>query len=128
MSQKSVPQKLLIKSGYQVLLLNAPATYRSQFDPLPADVQILQEATTPVDLIQIFITSKQELENHLGKLKGLLRPKGLLWVTYPKGKGKKKLDINRDIIWEYAKTLGMEGVAMVAIDETWSAMRLKLAE
>ncbi len=126
MSQKPVPQKLLIKPGYQVLLLNAPTTYRTTLNPLPANVQILTETTNPVDVIQVFISSKQELEEHLGRLKGLLKPKGLLWVTYPKGKGKKKPDVNRDIIWEFAKTVGLEGVAMVAIDETWSAMRLKL--
>ncbi len=112
--------------GYQVLLLNAPPTYRTTLDPLPPNVQILTETINPVDVIQIFISSKQELEEHLGRLKGLMKPKGLLWVTYPKGKGKKKPDVNRDIIWGFAKTVGFEGVAMVAIDETWSAMRLKL--
>ncbi len=126
MSQKPVSQKLLLKPGYQVLLLNAPTTYLTTLKPLPANVQILTETFTPVDLIQVFINSKQELEERLGRLKELLKPKGLLWVTYPKGKGKKKPDVNRDIIWEYARTLGLEGVAMVAIDNTWSAMRLKL--
>ncbi len=126
MSQKPVSQKLLIKPGYQVLLVNAPDTYRAAFDPLPANVQIFTETVNPVDLIQVFITSKQELEEYLRKLKGLLKPKGLLWVSYPKGKGKNKPDINRDIIWEYAKIVGFEAVAMVAIDEIWSAMRLKL--
>jgi hypothetical protein len=124
-SQKPVAQKLLIRPGYQVLLLNDPTNYRSILEPLPANVQVLTGSSKPVDLIQVFVTSKRELEDRLAKLKGLLKPKGLLWVTYPKAKGK-KVDTNRDIIWAYAKTLGLEGVAMVAINETWSAMRLKV--
>jgi hypothetical protein len=96
-SQKPVAQKLLIRPGYQVLLLNDPTNYRSILEPLPANVQVLTGSSKPVDLIQVFVTSKRELEDRLAKLKGLLKPKGLLWVTYPKAKGK-KVDTNRDII------------------------------
>ncbi len=39
-----------------------------------------------------------------------------------------KTDINRDSIVEYARSIGMEGVAMISIDEDWSALRLKLLE
>ena len=62
----------------------------------------------------------------MGRLKAGLKPKGLLWITYPKGAAKIKSDITRDRIWRYAKTGGLDGVAMVAVDDTWSAMRLKL--
>jgi hypothetical protein len=37
-----------------------------------------------------------------------------------------KTDIHRDTINAYAKTLGLEGVAMISIDDDWSALRLKL--
>ncbi len=36
-------------------------------------------------------------------------------------------DINRDTIAEYARTLGLEGVAMISVDDDWSALRLKVA-
>jgi hypothetical protein len=50
----------------------------------------------------------------------------LLWISYPKGAARIKSDITRDPIWRTARTLGLEGVAMVAVDDTWSAMRLKV--
>ena len=78
------------------------------------------------DLIQAFVTSQAECEAQLGRLKSLFKPKGLLWITYPKGAARIKSDINRDTIWRYAKTIGREGVAMIAVDDTWSAMRLKI--
>jgi len=37
-----------------------------------------------------------------------------------------KNDINRDTINTYAHTIRLEGVAMISIDEDWSALRLKL--
>lgn len=127
MSQKPIAQKLLIKENDKVLLINEPKGYRSMLGKLPANVAILTEpATKPLDFIQIFAASKKELDQ-LNKLKSVLSRKGLLWVTYPKGTSKVKTDINRDIIREYAQTKGLQAVAMVSIDDTWSALRLKVA-
>jgi hypothetical protein len=64
----------------------------------------------------------------LGKLKSLLTPGGMLWVTYYKGTAKTKTDINRDSINAYAQTIGLQGVAMISIDDDWSALRLKAVE
>jgi hypothetical protein len=47
-------------------------------------------------------------------------------VTYNKGTSKHKTDINRDSINAYAHSIGMEGVAMISLDEDWSALRLKI--
>ena len=69
-----------------------------------------------------------DLKGMLNELKPKLKPKGLMWVSYPKGGSKVETDLNRDIIWQYGKTIGLSAVAQVAIDETWSAMRLKIAE
>jgi hypothetical protein len=128
MSEKTVVQKLLIKEGYRVLVVNAPEGYVASLAELPAGVTV---ATDPVslglfDLIQAFVASQAQFETQLAGLKARLAPKGLLWITYPKGAAKIKSDITRDTIWRYAKTVGLDGVAMVAVDDTWSAMRLKL--
>jgi hypothetical protein len=37
-----------------------------------------------------------------------------------------KTDIHRDTINAYAQTLGLQGVAMISINDDWSALRLKL--
>ena len=48
-------------------------------------------------------------------------------ITYHKGTSKTKTDINRDSINTYAQTIGLVGVAMISIDDDWSALRLKVA-
>jgi hypothetical protein len=50
----------------------------------------------------------------------------LLWIAYHKGTSKVKTDIHRDSINAYALTLGMVGVAMIAINDDWAALRLKV--
>jgi predicted CoA-binding protein len=125
MSSKPIAQKLQIKENYHVLLVNEPKDYRSMMGKLPTNVTVLTEAAKPVDFVQVFLTSRRELEAQLSKLKSVLKSQGLLWVTYPKGTSKVKTDINRDIIRQFAQKVGLQAVAMISIDETWSALRLK---
>ena len=61
-------------------------------------------------------------------MKPLLVKNGILWVTYPKGSAKAKIDVNRDSIREYAQTLGLQAVSLVAVDEKWSALWLKTVD
>ena len=126
MSDKTVAQKLMIKEGQRLLLVNAPPGYETAIGTLPTGASVLRAPQGPVDAIQVFVASRKELEEQLGVLKGLLSSKGILWVTYYKGTAKHKTDINRDTIFAYAKTCGLQGVAIIAVDDDWSAMRLKL--
>jgi len=127
MADKTVTQKLLIKAGYRVLFVHPPPGYIESLTDLPADVVIAAgpDDPGPFDLIQAFVTSQAELAAQLAGLAGRRKPKGLLWITYPKGAAKIKSDFHRDTIWAYAQTIGLAAVAMVAVDEMWSAMRLK---
>lgn len=124
--RKNDDGELFVRENYKTWFVNAPPGYNFKLDKLPSGMTVLNEPTEPVDQIQVLVTSRKELEQQLEKLKRNLKPKGLLWVTYPKGGAKIKADINRDTIREYARTVGLEAVAMVSVDDTWSALRLKV--
>ena len=125
MPEKTIAQKLLIKEGFTVLLVNPPHSYKNTLGALPTGAKILKTAAKPADVVQLFVANRAELEAQLPKIKETVAPGGLLWVTYYKGTARTKTDINRDTIHAYARTLGLEGVAMVSIDDDWSAMRFK---
>jgi hypothetical protein len=125
MSDKSVAQKLLIKSGQTVFFANPPAGYVASMADSLAGVTVLENVDQPVDFIQLFVANRKELEIQLPRLKNGLKPSGSLWVTYHKGTSSIKTDINRDTINAYAATLGLQGVAMISIDADWSGLRLK---
>jgi hypothetical protein len=126
MSDKSIAQKLFIKPGNKYLLVNPPEGYIAQIGKLPEGSIILSDSSCLVEVIQVFSANRMELEAQLPRLRELLTPKGMLWVTYHKGTSKMKTDINRDTINAYAHSIGLEGVAMISIDDDWSALRLKL--
>lgn len=125
MPEKALSQKLFIKDGYRVLLLNAPDNYANRLTAEAPKAAFSTKADRDADLIQLFVSSEAELKAQLPPAKTYLKEKGLMWVTYPKGSTKKGADINRDSIREYALTIGLDTVAMIAVDDVWSAMRMK---
>lgn len=128
MSDKSIAQKLFIKPGNKFLLVNPPPGYLAQMGELPPGVIILSDSSCLVEVIQVFVSNRAELEAQLSRLKELMTPKGMLWVTYHKGTSKVRTDINRDTINTFGHSIGWEGVAMISIDDDWSALRLKLVQ
>ena len=128
MSTKSNAQKLLIKEGYRVLFVHPPENQAELLGEMPPKITVVEDAVSPVDFILAYIADRKELEKHLGELKKRLKPRGLLWIAYHKGTSKVKTDINRDTINGYAHSLGMEGIAMISMDDDWSALRLRISD
>jgi len=124
---KNVAEKLMVKEGQRFLLLNEPSNYRGLVGRLPNKVTISTEPNGQYDVIQVFVASKNELNQRLPGLKTSLASDGIVWVTYPKGTSKMKTNINRDSIREYAQTIGLEADAIFSVDDDWSALRMKAA-
>jgi hypothetical protein len=77
-----------------------------------------------LDLVQAFFTRRTDLERQLAPLKASLGPRAILWLCYPKGRAL-GTDLNRDVIREIAGKKGLQTVALVAVDDVWSALRVK---
>ena len=126
MAEKTVAQKLGLKPGQTMLLKQAPADAASLLGKLPAGAELVTASKKPCAFILMFAKDRAALVKGLAGCKSLLEPKGVLWVAYIKGTSAKKTDINRDSIREYAPTVGLDTVAQIAIDDDWSALRLKI--
>jgi hypothetical protein len=124
MPGKSIAQKLFIRENYTVLLLNAPKGYKSALGALPKGAQVVTSSTKAADLIQVFARNKAEMDDLLAKAKPCLKEGGLLWATYPKA-GQLDTDLKREVVWECGQQIGMDCVSQIAVDDVWSALRLK---
>lgn len=125
MSTRSISQKLQLKESQTFLLVNPPNGYESILGKLPNNLTVVAATQDQADVIQVFVASGKELETSLSTLKPKLKPKGILWVTYPKGTSKVRTNINRDSIRKYAKSIDLEAVAIFSVDNEWAALRLK---
>ncbi|RAP77954.1 YdeI/OmpD-associated family protein [Paenibacillus montanisoli] len=77
------------------------------------------------DFVMLFAKDIASLNEHAPKALKAVKRDGLLWICYPKGTAKIRTDINRDRGWKAVKDEGWEGVSLVSVDETWSAMRFR---
>jgi hypothetical protein len=59
----------------------------------------------------------------LPKVVTKLAPAASLWIAYPKTTSGVMTDLTRDAGWGPVERAGFGGVAQVAVDETWSALR-----
>ncbi len=119
---KTLLEKMFLKSDYTAAILNVP-------NDLKAELQSPQKIDTSLkgnyNFILAFYSKAESLEKGVQEVKKSLLPNGLIWIAYPKNKAL-ETDINRDILHELVKKFGLDGVSLVSLNSTWSAMRFKV--
>lgn len=123
---QELTQKLLIKPDARVLLLNAPIGYAKKLAPLPSGVTVTDKRGT-ADVAIAFVRDSAELKR-LASGFPALEEDAILWVAYPKGGTKAGTDIDRDVLHAAMEKHELVGVTLVALDDTWSAMRFRAPE
>jgi Protein of unknown function (DUF3052) len=126
MGEKTVAQKLGLKAGKKLLITQQPEEVAALIGALPVGAELVTAGTRPSALILMFARDKAALVKGLPACKRQLEPGGALWVAYIKGTSGQKTDINRDSIREFVGTLGLDTVSQIALDDDWSALRLKV--
>lgn len=122
-----LPKKLGMKSGIRALILGAPAGYVASLKPLPDGFTIATKSTGAYGFIQVFVTELSQVSDFAARLPKIASQNALVWISYPKQTSKLETDLNRDIIWKEMNRAGWPGVSIIAIDETWSALRVRPA-
>ena len=118
-------QKVGAKPRARALVVNPPPEAPELF----ADgVQVLRRAGgAPLDAIVVFVTERRELERRLPRLRERLDPAGMLWVAWPKRASGVPTDVTEDVIRDFAVgTTDLVDVKVIAIDETWSGLKLMI--
>ena len=110
----SLEDKLLLKTGEKVFLVNPPKD-------LP--VTSVAKSIDLADAVLLHARTSQDLSKHVQTVKSV-PPEARLWVCYPKA-GKLDTDLGRDKLWMWMKEQGFEGVRLVSVDDTWSAFWFK---
>ncbi|WP_282942040.1 YdeI/OmpD-associated family protein [Paenibacillus sp. RC67] len=121
-------KKLKMQNGQRILIMNAPEGYIERVTPVPEEAHMDQQPSGEYDLVHLFVTGVDELNTQGPEAIKAIKQDGLLWISYPKKSSKIKTDLNRDSGWETINDAGFEGIALISIDGTWSAMRFRKAE
>lgn len=124
METNKLHKKLRLLDKTQICILQAPDAFLENIKPLTISTEI-GNSPASYDAVLIFAPNVAALEDLLSLSAGIGPKDVLFWACYPKLSSALKSDINRDVIFHTAQRFGLRPVTQVAIDETWSAMRLR---
>ena len=124
-STTPLAKKLGIRAGDQALFVNFPTHYIQLFEVFPEIHQVEQHVASPgtLDFIHLFCTTQSDFEKRSLTLKPLLKPSGMMWVSWPKKSSSIKSDLNRDLIRDFLLANGLVDVKVCAVDADWSGLK-----
>jgi len=114
--------KLQLKPGQSISVVNAP-------DNLALDLGGEHPAAADparADAVVVFCADRAELDGLRDRYVPPAARDVLTWVAYPKA-GRLGTDLNRDVLAETVKREAVRPVRQVALDDVWSALRLRPA-
>jgi hypothetical protein len=120
-------QKLGIKPGHRVSLVNAPDDFAATLGELPDGVQLawrMPSPRRPPEVVVWFVRQVAELVKRLPVLRSGMAPAGSLWVCWPKKASGVQTDMTEDAIRHVALPIGLVDNKVCAVDATWSGLRL----
>jgi hypothetical protein len=123
-SGKSLVDKLGIKPGNRMALIDAPPEFPLGLGQLPDDVQVVGGGGKELDFILFFADRAQTLEQKMPRAIQRLQQAGMLWIAWPKKSSRVPTDITEDIVRRIALPLGVVDVKVCAITDVWSGLKL----
>lgn len=121
-SKTPLIKKLGIKQGMRVCLIQAPPHYNDLTGPMPDQV-IVSDLAGTLDFIHYFSMGASELSEDFPRLKTHLDKKGMIWISWPKGKSGVPTDLNGNIVRQIGLDTGLVDIKVCSVDEVWSGLK-----
>src|SRR5437879_4643221 len=91
-------EKVGIKTGHRLALVDAPTGFKKELVDLPADIEFVsadgKAGAASLDVILFFMKSRASLEKQLPKLKTRMAQAGMIWTAWPKKVSGIETDLN----------------------------------
>ncbi len=124
MDTAEILRKLRYQPNLKGAVLNAPEPIEEEFKKLGFVTTLTGKPRFAI----LFVKDKHDVETGVKMTIDHVEYDSIFWIAYPKGTSSIKTDINRDKLWDLLKPYGYRPVSMIAIDNDWSAMRVRPVE
>jgi hypothetical protein len=119
-SEKTVLQRFQAKPGDGIALVVSGDDDRALLGALPDGATEAPVASAAI--VATVIRTRDELLARYAEQLPVAAGARAVWVVYPKGG---RADVNRDVVAGEARAYGWRGVSNIAVDDTWSAVRVR---
>jgi hypothetical protein len=124
--ENSFLKKLQVKPGYTVKVIDAPEHAAAIFGDIPSNIVLKYNEETNFNVLITFTVNKEQLHGQIKNNLKNIDAKTIFWILYPKKSSKIKSDLDLMKSWDELNIFGLTPCASAAVNETWTALRLKL--
>lgn len=119
-------KKLQIRPNFTVKVVDPPENASAIFGEIPHDIYIQYNNPEVFNALITFSTSKKQLDLQIESNLSRINAKSIFWVFMPKKNSKIHSDLDLMKTWKELEVFGLAPCASASINETWTALRLKL--
>lgn len=126
-----LPKKLGLKDGQSVLFVRLPEQLKWLATAAAFRMVARADDWTGIgqdggrfDVVHAFSTSAAELNTGLERLQAAIAADGMIWISWPKRASGVETDVTEDVVRAAALALDLVDVKVVAVDDTWSGLKL----
>jgi hypothetical protein len=125
-SRTPLAQKLGIKPGSSVVVMNEPPGYRNLLGDAAKTVSFSKRAANGAQFVHFFTKRRDELHEELRELRGQIAHHAAVWISWPKKSAGIATDVTEDVIRAVALPMDFVDVKVCAVDEVWSGLKLMI--
>jgi hypothetical protein len=116
-----------LRAEIEAAIDGAPVGYLQHLQ-LPPEMTIrwVPEPRKRVWFVHLFCKKAPVLKKKLTRLRKLIPPDGVIWVSWPKKASGVQTDLTEDIVRSSALPLGLVDIKVCAVDEIWSGLKLMI--
>jgi CheY-like chemotaxis protein len=117
---RTAAQKLGIKEGNMVRVVDPPRDYLQVLGALPSGVEFLEDDSQPASVTLCFVHEPDWLRGAMSGLRKTART-SKLWILWRKGKSERG-GVSEPLVRETGKSLGLVDYKICSVNEIWSGM------
>src|SRR5579872_40872 len=122
-ASRPLADKLGLRPGAQVLVLNGPRSYYASLGRIADTLRFATRARSGVHMVHLFAGDRQQLARAWPRAQRSLAPDGALWVSWPKRSSARATDLDENQVRTFGLAQGMVDVRVCSVDPTWSALK-----
>ena len=117
---KTVSQKMGVKGGMRAFFLYAQQSALKAVNLPSLEVDSVLQGE--FDYMHFFTKTQAEMDDSFPRLKRHLKPTGMLWLSWPKGK-KLGTDLALPVVIKIGYSHGLVESTCLSVDATWSGLK-----
>lgn len=122
-SGKPLAEKLGVRDGDTLAVLDAPADYAAWVEPLATGARLIDGPDPQARILHLFVRDRADLEAKVGTAFAHRPESGMVWVSWPKKSSKLFVDLTEDGLREVILPTGWVDVKVCAVSEDWSGLK-----